>query len=207
MTRERRSYQMKKRAETAAQTRERIVASAAELHATLGPAQTTISAIANHAGVRRSTVYRHFHDEAAVIVACSIHWQTENQPPDPGRWAALENADERLETALTEIYAYYATTGLMLDNVFRDEATMPILTELLGRFRGYMAAARDILMVGRPTRGAARRRTSAVVGHALDFTTWRSLTCNSQLTEKEAAGLMVQLAATAAHHEKRRRQG
>lgn len=197
MTPEKRSYQMKKRAETAAQTRERIVASAAELHATLGPAQTTIGAVADHAGVRRSTVYRHFLDEAALIVACSIHWQTDNQPPDPGRWVALENADERLETALTEIYAYYATTGLMLDNVFRDEATMPILTELLGRFRGYMAAARDILMIGRPTRGAGRRRTSAAIGHALAFSTWRSLTRDNELTDDEASDLMQRLVVAA----------
>ena len=56
---------MKKRAETQALMRERILEAAVELHATVGPAKTTISAVAEHAGVRRSTVYRHFQDEAA----------------------------------------------------------------------------------------------------------------------------------------------
>ena len=192
MTHEKRTYRMKKRAEGLTLTRERIVRAAAELHATIGPAQTTIIAVAEHAGVPRSTVYRHFHDEASLIVACSIHWQSENQPPDPGPWTTIADPDERLQSALIEIYTYYAGTGLMLDNVLRDEATMPILTELLVRFREYMAAVHEILMAGRESRGTAHRRTSAAIAHALAFTTWRTLT--HQLTNQEAADLMVQLA-------------
>lgn len=196
MTPEKRPYEMKKRADTQAQTRQRILQAAVELHATVGPAQTTITAVAERAGVRRSTVYRHFQDEAALVVACSVHWQSENQPPNPGAWAMIEDPDERLQTALTELYAYYAGTGLMLDNVLRDEATMPILTELLVRFREYMGAVHEILMTGRQSRGAARRRTSAAIAHALAFSTWRTLT--HQLTNEEAAALMVQLSAPAA---------
>jgi AcrR family transcriptional regulator len=196
MTTEKRSYQMTRRAEAQAQTRQRILESAIELHATVGPAHTTIIAVAEGAGVPRSTVYRHFQDEAALIVACSVHWQSENQPPDPAPWVRIDNPDKRLEAALTEIYSYYAGTGLMLDNVLRDESTLPILTELLGRFRQYMAAVHEILMAGRAARGAARRRTSAAISHALAFSTWRTLA--QQLTNEEAAALMVQLTATAA---------
>ena len=197
MTRETRTYELKRRAETQAQTRQRIVESAAELHATIGPAKTTISAVAEHAGVRRSTVYRHFEDEAALIVACSIHWQTENQPPDLSPWMAIENPDRRLHTALADLYRYYGTTGLMLDNVFRDEAEMPILTELLVRFREYMAAVHDILMGGRKLTTTNRRRTSNAIGHAINFTTWRSLTRDNQATDQEAIDLMASLVATA----------
>jgi len=192
---------MKKRAETQAQTRERIVTSAAELHATIGPAKTTVSAVAKRAGVPRATVYRHFHDEAALIVACSVHWQTAKQPPDPGPWT-IPDPDTRLRRALLELYGYYDTTELMLDNVLRDEASMPILTELLGRFRGYMAAVHEILMTGQPNRGAARRRTAAALNHALEFATWRSLT-GKQLSNREAANLMVELVAAAARVNKR----
>jgi AcrR family transcriptional regulator len=202
MTNEKRVYRMSKRAETQAQTRQRILDSAIELHATIGPAQTTIIAVAKHAGIPRSTVYRHFQDEAALIVACSLHWQSENQPPDPSPWTAIDDPDTRLQTALTEIYGYYAGTGLMLDNVLRDETTMPILTELLGRFRQYFEAVHEILMAGRTMRGAARRRTSAAISHALAFSTWRSLA--HQLTNHEAAALMVQLTATTAEEKQAR---
>ena len=195
MNPKKRSYEMKKRAETQAQTRERIVASTAELHATIGPAHTTISAVADHAGVPRSTVYRHFEDEAALIVACATHWQMANQPPALEPWVAINDPDQRLEKALLDIYGYYRSAGTMLANVLRDEATVPILTEVLSRFRGYFAAAHEILMAGRRSRGAIQRRTAAAVGHALAYTTWQSLTQQNQLTDSEAATLMTQLAA------------
>ena len=83
---------------------------------------------------------------------------------------------------------------MILDNVLRDEATMPIITELLGRFRQYISAVHEILMAGRTSHGAARRRTSAAISHALALSTWRTLT--HQLTNEEAAALMVGLVAT-----------
>src|SRR5438876_10397056 len=72
-----RSYQMRRRAEAQEQTRLRITESAVALHGSVGPSRTSISAVAAHAGVRRSTVYRHFPDEAALFDACSAHWRTE----------------------------------------------------------------------------------------------------------------------------------
>ena len=67
-----------------------------ELHGTLGPLHTSISAVAEGAGVRRSTVYRHFPDEAALFSACSAHWIEANPLPDIGRWAAIDDPQRRL---------------------------------------------------------------------------------------------------------------
>ena len=49
-----RSYRMQRRAESQLQTRLRITESAVTLHGTIGPSRTSISAVAAHAGVRRS---------------------------------------------------------------------------------------------------------------------------------------------------------
>ena len=84
---------------------ERIVESAVALHGTLGPSRTSFSAIADHAGVRRSTLYRHFPDEGAMFDACSEHWAQQNPLPDLAAWAAVADPDERLERALEELYA------------------------------------------------------------------------------------------------------
>ena len=65
----RRKYELKKRAERQDETRQRIVEATVALHEELGPAQTSISKIAERAGVRRSTVYRHFPDEDAPFAA------------------------------------------------------------------------------------------------------------------------------------------
>src|SRR5438105_314324 len=123
MTDQKRPYRMRKRAELQGQTRLRITESAVGLHERLGPSRTSISAVAEHAGVRRSTVYRHFPDEAALFAACSAHWMMSNPPPDLERWAAIDDPDRRLAVALSELYAYYRRTARMLEHLFRDEAT------------------------------------------------------------------------------------
>src|ERR1700722_3269956 len=116
MTDQTRQYRMRRRAESQLQTRRRITESAVELHGTLGPAHTTMSAVAEHAGVRRSTLYRHFPDEAALFDACSAHWATANPPPDFTAWAAIDRPDARLAAALDELYAFYARVAPMLAN-------------------------------------------------------------------------------------------
>src|SRR3954447_2484557 len=99
MTVEKRKYEKKRRAELEEETRRRITETAVELHGTVGPARTSISAIAERAGVRRSTVYRHFPDEEALFHACSSHWANANPLPDPAPWEAIDDPDERLRTA------------------------------------------------------------------------------------------------------------
>src|SRR5215467_379211 len=107
MSDQKRPYRMKRRAELEEQTRRRITESAVALHEELGPALTSISAIAERAGVRRSTVYRHFPDETALFAACSSHWRATNPPPDPAIWEHIDDPGERSRTALRELYAFY----------------------------------------------------------------------------------------------------
>jgi AcrR family transcriptional regulator len=197
MTDEKRPYRKKRRAELEKATRRRITESTVELHGTVGPARTSISAVAEHAGVRRSTVYRHFPDEASLFAACSSHWRAANPAPDLARWAAIEDPDDRLREALEELYAHYRRTESMRDNLMRDEATMPVLKRMLGGYRDYLDAARDTLMGGRRARGRARERVQAAIGHALGFATWRSLAGEQGLDDSQAADLMCRLVAAA----------
>jgi AcrR family transcriptional regulator len=187
-----RPYRMRLRAESQQQTRLRITESAVELHGTLGPSRTSISAVAEHAGVRRSTVYRHFADEAALFDACTAHWSAANPPPDPSAWAAIEDPGERLTVALGELYAFYGRTAQMLENLLRDEE-LPVVRERFRAFRDYLAAVQGTLLSGRPLRGHARRRTRAALGHAIAFSTWRSLVREQGLADAEAARLMCAL--------------
>jgi AcrR family transcriptional regulator len=193
MTDQRRPYRMKRRAELEALTRRRITESAVALHGTLGPAHTSISAIAEHAGVRRSTVYRHFPDEAALFAACSSHWLAANPPPDLDAWRTIERPDERLHAALEELYVHYRRTERMRENVLRDEASVPLIGKSLAGYRAYLADAADVLMRGRGLRGRVATRTRAAVGHALAFTSWQSLAREQGLDDLQAADLMCRL--------------
>jgi AcrR family transcriptional regulator len=194
MSDEKRPYRMKRRAELEAETRRRITESAVALHERLGPAQTSITAIAEAAGVRRSTVYRHFPDEDALFAACSSHWRALNPAPDPAAWAAIDDPAARTETALRELYAFYARTHRMYESLFRDETFVPAVARRLRNFHGYLQAVRDILLKGR---GRASQRTRAAIGHAVAFETWRSLTQEEQLANDDAVALMCRFVQSA----------
>jgi AcrR family transcriptional regulator len=194
---QKRPYRMKARAEAEAQTRQRITESAVELHGSLGPARTSMSAVAEHAGVRRSTLYRHFPDERALFGACSAHWAAEHPLPDIESWAEVGDPAERLQLALGELYDFYRGGEEMLTNLFRDRIVVPVVGELMGAYDQFLAAAADVLLAGRGIRGGARRRTLAAIGHALEFSTWRSLTNGQDLDDSEAADLMSRLVPAA----------
>jgi AcrR family transcriptional regulator len=194
---EKRKYEKKQRAEAEAQTRLRITESAVELHGTLGPAQTTMSAVAERAGVRRSTLYRHFPDERALFGACSAHWAENNPPPDITRWADVSDPVERLDLALGEMYAYYRQAGGMIDKLLRDENAVPVVAEKFAAYHQFLAMAGDILARGRGLRGNAAKRTRAAIGHALAFRTWQDLTETQGLSDDQAADVMSRLVAAA----------
>ena len=189
-----RKYELKQRAESLAATRERIVEATVELHDSLGPARTTISAIADRAGVQRLTVYRHFPDERSLFEACSAHWAAHNPAPDPSTWAALDDPEERLRIALVEIYAFYRATEGMTGNLLRDFPDSPVLQEVGAPFLAYWQTVRDVLDQGWKTRGRKRALLRAVIGHAVEFETWRSLARREGLADAVAADAMVSLA-------------
>lgn len=198
MSGQKRKYEKKRRAEAEAQTRLRITESAVELHGSLGPARTTMSAVAEHAGVRRSTLYRHFPDEAELFGACSAHWAAANPPPDITRWEGVADPAERLATALPEIYAYYRRAGGMIDKLLRDEGAVPVVAEKLAPYHRYLEIVAEILGRGRGLRGNAARRTRAAIGHALAFRTWQDLTEAQGLDDEGAVDVMSRLVAAAA---------
>lgn len=190
---EKRQYKKTRRAEQEQATRLRIVESIVALHSTLGPSATTISGIARHAGVRRSTVYRHFPDEASMFAACSSHWRAGNPLPDLSGWAAIASPDERLRFALRELYGHYGQTQQMMDNLLRDYPAMPVIQRTFSRFLDYMSAALKTLMAERPESA----ESAAAIGHALAFGTWSSLVREQGLDDEQAVDLMCRLVAAA----------
>jgi AcrR family transcriptional regulator len=196
-TAERRPYRKRRRAQLEAETRLRITEAAVDLHGSVGPARTTISAVADRARVQRATVYRHFPDEDALFDACSSHWVAQHPLPDPAPWAKIEDPDQRLRVALGELYEWYDRGGYMLERTTRDVALVPALRPSMGAFRGWLDTAADTILCGRPERGARRRRVRAAVGHALAFETWRSLATHQGLSRSETIELMEALATAA----------
>lgn len=187
---------MRERAEQAEATRRRIVEATVHLHGTVGLAAATVTAIAAEAGVTRLTVYRHFPDITQLFAACNAHWSGQQVQPDVGAWLKLTDPGDRVRFGLADLYRFYRSGEAMLTNVHRDWEVVPD-----GVRRGVEAIdvrLREVLLQAFAARGDRRRRLRAVVGHAVRFTTWRSLCIEQGLSDSEAVDAMTTLILAAA---------
>ena len=185
-----RPYRLGRRRESLEATRQRIAEAAFELHATVGPAQTSISAVAQRARVQRHTVYSHFPDMTSLIRACTEHGMHVTRIPDAAPWRAVDDPPARLGSALAELYAYYRANTKLLGNVIRD---LPVVgvggsEAFLERTGEWFAALAD----GWPGDAATQRLRMAAIGHSVSYETWRSLT-DKGLSDEEAGDLMLRL--------------
>ena len=193
----RRPYLLQARAQAQLQTRRRIAEAAIELHGSIGPARTTIRAIADRAGVERLTVYRHFPDEGALFAACSSRFLEDHPPPDLAGPMAIADPATRLEAVLLALYGYYRETEPMMSALLRDAPSVPLVAAYLGPYLAMLGELADSLAGGRPD-AAEPRLLRAAIGHALAFTTWRSLALDQGLGDVESAAMMARLARDAA---------
>ena len=184
-----RRYELKRRAEQQEETRRRIVEAAITLHGSIGIGGTTVTQIADLAGVGRQTIYRHFPDELALIRACSgLYWER-NPLPDPGSWRAVADPDERLRLGLRESYAHHRRTEAMIGRALAEAGDSPIMQA----YHDHWRTAADVLVAAWGVRGRARTLLRAAIGHAIVFPTWRSLVRDQGLTDRQAVTLMHRL--------------
>jgi AcrR family transcriptional regulator len=186
---------MRRRAEQIGQTRQRIVEATVALHGSVGPAATTIAAIADGAGVTRLTVYRHFPDETALFDACSAHWLSQQQPPDLSTWAQIADPGERLRVGLADLYRFYRAGAGMLALINRDFAALPEAYQR--RLQDQADGQCDLLAAPFEGGPGQRRRVRAIIGHAISFWTWHSLCAEHGLSDQEAVGVMTSAALAA----------
>jgi AcrR family transcriptional regulator len=181
-----RSYTLKKRAEQQAETRQRIVDAAVDLHSTIGPSATTLSMIAEKAGVQRHTLYAHFPDERSIFMACSGLAHERDPSPTSDLWRGIADQTERLTTALTDIYGWYGRNASLLSNVMRDVERHPMVQEIQRtRVAPIRKGWHDLLAKGL---SASQR---AMLHLALGFHTWRALVPEAGLTQDAAVKAMV----------------
>ena len=184
-----RRYQLRKRADAMDATRQRITEAAMELHGSVGPARTTITAIAERAGVQRQTVYRHFPTDEDLFAACSGLFAVTHPWPDLERWRAIDDPAERLGVALDELYAYWEETEAMWTNILRDETLVEVVGRNLEPLRDFLDDAARALAAGWGARGRRRTMLAAATRHAVEFHTWRSLAREGGVSRAEAVAL------------------
>ena len=195
MSEKKRPYKMRKRAQSQEETRQRIIEATMKLHEEIGPRATTISAIAEEAGVQRLTVYRHFPDETAVFQACTSHWLELNPPPDPRDWDDVPDPKARLRQVLGAFYDYYARTRRMWTASFRDVDAVPALQAPMAEVAAFLGTvAKDLTKALDPD--GTNGMTGPTVRHVLHFSTWQELGAQG-LSEPEKLDLALAWASGA----------
>jgi AcrR family transcriptional regulator len=187
-----RTYTLKRRAEQQAETRRRIVEAAVDLHGSVGPALTTLSMVAERAGVQRHTLYAHFPDERSLYLACSGLTFERDPLPDAAAWRAIADRRERLRVGLLAVYGWYERNAELAACVLRDAEYHALTKEMIVlRFEPHLKAYREVL----GQKLSAKQR--AALRLALSFFTWRTLARECGLKQGAAVDVMVQAVACA----------
>jgi AcrR family transcriptional regulator len=192
-----RKYTLGKRAELQDETRQRIVEATMALHEELGPARTTISAIAERAGVQRLTVYRHFPDDEALFGACTSTWIARHPPPPPPEPDARARPEAFTARALQALYAYYRGAQGMLEVSRRDADLVPAIQPVIAARLRELDAYRDALVAAWAAPAGRRNALRATLGLAVQFEAWQAME-RQGLSDAAMAALAARWAAAAA---------
>jgi AcrR family transcriptional regulator len=190
-----RSYTLRRRAEQQAETRQRIVEAAVDLHSEVGPAQTTISMLADRAGVQRHTVYAHFPDEWSLLLACSGFALERDPLPDADAWRDINDGEQRLRRALQDLYSWFERNADLAGCILRDAEHHPLTRDIVKLRMGEpMGAFAQALQAGL---GDSRQQRAALQV-ALSFFTWRQLTRDGGLSRDEAVEVAARMVLSGA---------
>lgn len=186
-----RKYQQKARAEQAQETRQQIVEAAVKLHEELGPASTSIKAIAEEAGVQRLTVYRHFKDDASLFEACSSHWFGLHSPPPVADVDDPVNPQRQTEKTLLRLYRYYRQNERMWYVILRDVEELDAMQGPMRNAERYFDNMHIELLGAWKPSVDIKEQLSLTLRHCLQFSTWRSLK-GEKLSDKKMVELVMQ---------------
>jgi AcrR family transcriptional regulator len=115
-----RTYQLGRRAESAEETRRRLVQATFELHSEQGIAATSMKQIADRAGVGVGTVYHHFATLDDTVMACGQMVMATYPPPTEATFSGVPGMRERLARLARALFEHLDKVGFEMVRVDRD---------------------------------------------------------------------------------------
>lgn len=139
---DKRTYNLGRRAETAAETRQRLVEATAALHAERGISATSLRDIAERAAVSVGTAYHHFPTYLDAVRACGAHTMASSPLPPESIFDGVEAVDERVLAFAREMGGWYERNP-WLERIRGERSMYPPVEEGLSTFeRGLEQLAR-----------------------------------------------------------------
>ena len=183
-----REYKMVKRRDKVEETRRKVAKATYELHATIGPARTTIALISDRAGLPRQTVYRNFGTMLDLYRSCIAFGLEVHPLPDPNRWKSIADPEVRLRLGLAELYRWFEAAESVMTNSIRDFGAVEESAEALQPVGQILRRIYERLI-----RGWRSSKVRPLVLLAVDFATWRKLRREQKMTSSAIADLWLNL--------------
>jgi AcrR family transcriptional regulator len=165
-----RRYRQRRRAESAAATRRRIVEATIELHDEQGISGTSVRDVAGRAGVSPATVLNHFPEMGQLIHACGELSAQLMPMPTTFVLAGARDRRERVHRAAAALFAWYERMARGWNHLQIDRERIPEVDRWL---RDVDASHRRLVA---EAIGRAAGSPAVAIGVALtSFGSWRSL--------------------------------
>lgn len=179
----RRRYTKGRRAVVEAETRERIVRAAAELHAQHGALASSYAMIAERAGVSPQSVYNHFPKLGDLVGGCTGHVIAQAPPVDAACFGAATSPATRLRRLAAAVFVQQQFLAPWMRLGWGEAEAIPELSQVFRRGRDEL---RELLR-----QAAGPAATEAFLDAALvmlDYPAWKSL---SQGRSADAAAALA----------------
>lgn len=165
----RRAYRLGRRAESAEETRRRIVEATSALHNERGIADTSMKDIAERAGVSVGTVYHHFPTYQDAIGACGAYTAEQVPAPTEAIFEGAATRRERIERLTGALFGYYERIPA-LASVRRDRHIAEALEHAVEQ-----EADNRLALAARALGARKRDRQTALVAALVDLDVYRAL--------------------------------
>ena len=181
-----RKYESRRRTETAERTRQAIVDAAIEMH---GKGITTLSAVADVAGVSLPTVTKYFPTREDLFDACTSHVAAHLEYPAPESLMAISNPGERLRHVVQEVFRLNEETFGQSWTGYKLEDESPVLAQAMADTEALIGMLVETL----PYEMAVGDEDTAnrFVRAALSPLTYRALRLKNGLSCEEAVKYML----------------
>jgi AcrR family transcriptional regulator len=128
-----RFYNLGRRAETSAETRQRLVDATSALHAERGVAAVSLRDVAARANLSVGTAYHHFPTYLDAVRACAAHHAVAAAPPPESILEGLDRLEDRVRLFLRALCGWYEQHP-WLERIRAERAQFPPVDEAMAAY-------------------------------------------------------------------------
>ena len=179
-----RQYNSTRREAAAAQTRQAIVEAAVKLH---GLGITTLSAVADEAGVSLPTVNKYFPTREDLFGACTRHVAERLDYVAPDELATIRDPAERIYATVRQIFSLHEQTFGQSWTGYTLEDESPVMAKAMAESEALTDAMADVMFPAQ----SSQPPTKEFVRALLSPLTYRALRLKQGLSFEEVVDQMA----------------